>query len=211
MKIQAVIFDFGGVICFPPSPEQWQEAASFCGCDASAFQAAFWEGRDGYDAGEDPRLYWRSVGVRLGRNFDDAAIDALIEREIRFWSRFDDRVLGWARNLRSHGVRTGILSNLPRPLGEHLKTLPGFLNHFDEITFSYELGVVKPDAPIYRSAIGGLSIDPAEALFLDDRPSNVEGARAVGLSAEIFTTWEDFLAKDREKHGLPAPSLGHER
>ena len=205
MKIQAVIFDFGGVICFPPSPDQWQEAAAFSGTDAPAFQAAFWEGRDGYDAGEDPHIYWRSVASRLGRSFNDEMIRGLIEREIRFWSRFDHRVLGWAKRLQAAGVRTGILSNLPRPLGDHLKTLPGFLDHFDQVTFSYELGVVKPDAPIYRSAIGGLEVDPAAALFLDDRPSNVEGAKAVGLRAEIFTTWEDFAGKGIQAAALPMP------
>ncbi len=134
-------------------------------------------------------------------------IDGLIEREIRFWSRFDNRVLNWTNNLRAAGLRTSILSNMPRPLGEHLKTLPGFLDHFDEVTLSYEVGVVKPDAPIYHSAIGDLEIDPARALFLDDRELNVDAARAVGLQAEIFTTWEDFLTKDRERHSLPAPAM----
>src|SRR5665213_2347027 len=207
MKIQAVIFDYGGVICFHPSPEQWQEAAAFCGADADALQSAFWEDRDNYDAGEDPYIYWRGVAGRLGRSFDHAMIDGLIEREIRFWSRFDDRVLRWTNNLRAAGVRTSMLSNMPRPLGEHLKTLPGFLDHFDEVTVSYKLGVVKPDAPIYHSAIGDLEIDPARALFLDDRQPNIDAARAVGLQAEIFTTWEDFVTTDREKHNLPAPEM----
>jgi len=207
MKIRAVIFDFGGVICFPPREAQWQEAASFCGGDPAALEAAFWRDRDSYDAGEDPRAYWENIGADLGLTFDDATIDGMIQREIAFWSRFDDRVLRWAEDLREVGLRTGILSNLPRPLGEKLKTLPGFLGHFDEVTFSYELGVVKPHAAIYQSAVEGLQIVPGEALFLDDRPANVEGARATGLQAEIFKTWEDFLANGRARYGLPEPHL----
>jgi putative hydrolase of the HAD superfamily len=205
--IRAVIFDFGGVICFPPSEAQWQEAASFCGADPVALEAAFWRDRDSYDAGEDPRAYWNEIGGRLGRAFDGATIDGMIQREIAFWSRFDDRVLAWIGDLRAAGFHTGILSNLPRPLGETLKSLPGFLDHFDEVTFSYELGVVKPHAAIYQSAVGGLGIEPCEALFLDDRPANVEGARATGLEAEIFTAWEDFLANGRARYGLPEPHL----
>jgi putative hydrolase of the HAD superfamily len=205
MKIRAVIFDFGGVICFPPRPAQWQEAASFCGADPAALQAAFWTDRDGYDAGEDARVYWRSIAARLGLAFDDVMIGGMISREIAFWSRFDDRVLRWAGDLRAAGILTGILSNLPRPLGEALKTLPGFLGHFDQVTFSYELGVLKPEAAIYHNATGGLQVAPAEALFLDDRSENVAGARASGLQAELFTSWEDFLARGRERYGLPAP------
>jgi len=79
------------------------------------------------------------------------------------------------------------------------------LDHFDQVTFSYELGVIKPEAEIYSHAIEGLGVDAAEALFLDDRPENVEGARAAGIHAEVFTTWEEFLERDRARYGLPAP------
>jgi putative hydrolase of the HAD superfamily len=200
---QAVIFDFGGVICFPPSEAQWREAAEFCGAHRHDFETAFWEDRDAYDAGKDSLVYWNAVGQRLGIRFDDATIEGLMQREIAFWSRFDDRVLRWIGDLRCAGVRAGILSNLPRPIGENLKSLPGFLAHFDEVTFSYELGVVKPQPAIYNRAIEGLRIEPGATLFLDDRPSNVDGARAAGLHAEIFTTWEDFFANGREKYRLP--------
>lgn len=206
-KIQAVIFDFGGVICFPPNEAQWQEAAAFCGANRHDFEAAFWADRDGYDAGGDSFPYWRGIGKRLGLQFDDAVIDGLIQREIAFWSRFDDRVLAWIRDLRASEIGTGILSNLPRPLGEALKSIPGFLAHFDEVTFSYELGVVKPHAPIYHDAIRGLGIEPHTGLFLDDRESNVQGARATGLDAEIFTTWEKFIADGPRRYHLPLPKL----
>ena len=191
------------MICFPPNEAQWREAAAFCGADRKAFEAAFWEDRDAYDAGGNPRLYWENIGGRLGLGFDQAMIDGLIEREIAFWSLFDDRVLAWTGDLRAAGIRTGLLSNLPRPIGEALKVLPGFLGHFDEVTFSYEHGVVKPQAAIYESAIRGLKVAPGEALFIDDRAANVEGARAAGLTAEIFTTREDFQASGRERYQLP--------
>ena len=127
----------------------------------------------------------------------------MIRREIDFWSHFDTRVLNWTQDLRRAGLRTSILSNLPRTLGESLRAEPGFLDHFDQVTFSYELGVIKPEPEIYRHAIQGLGVEPTEALFLDDRPENVEGARAAGLHAEIFTTWEEFLDRDRARYGLP--------
>ncbi len=204
-RTEAVIFDFGGVICFPPSEAQWREAAAFCGANREAFEAAFWEDRERYDEGEDPLVYWKAIGTRLGIHFDKATIHGLIEREIAFWSRFDDRLLAWIGDLRAAGIRTGILSNLPRPIGESLKSVPGFLAHFDEVTFSYELGVAKPQAAIYHNAIRGLGIDPHKALFLDDRDANVAGALAAGLMADIFTTWEDFLESSRACFDLPAP------
>ena len=97
---------------------------------------------------------------------------------------------------------------LPEPIaqdGNGMGAEPGFLDHFDQVTFSYELGVIKPEAEIYHDAIRGLGVEPVEALFLDDRPENVEGGRAAGIHAELFTTWEEFLERDRMRYGLPEP------
>ncbi len=67
------------------------------------------------------------------------------------------------------------------------RALPGFLDHFDHVTFSYELGVVKPQPEIYLDAIQGLGIEPGQALFLDDKAENVEGSIAVGMPALLYT------------------------
>jgi putative hydrolase of the HAD superfamily len=205
MKLRAVIFDYGNVISRPPTEEQISGAASLCGITVDQFLEAFWRKRREYDRGIDAREYWKDFAAHVGRNFDDGLIDEMIRREIDFWTVFDIRVLNWTEDLRRAGFKTSILSNLPRTLGERLRAEKGFLDHFDQVTFSYELGVIKPEAEIYHYAIRGLGVEPAEALFLDDRAENVEGGRAAGIHAELFTTWEEFLERDRARYGLPEP------
>lgn len=195
MKSRAVILDYGGVICFHPTEQQIAEAARACGLTTADFLHAFWKHRIGYDAGQDPYEYWRAVATTAGRVFDDALIAQMIEREIDFWLHFDDRVLAWTRELRASGMRIGILSNLPRPLGTHLRADANFMGHFDHATLSFELGVVKPQREIYEHAVRGLNVAPGDALFLDDRQENVDGARAEGLQSELYTTWEDWVAR----------------
>lgn len=207
MSIRAVIFDFGNVVCFFPTEEQWAEAAQFCALDVAEFKRAFWLLRDDYDRGGDPASYWLNIASITGLAFDDAMVAGLVRREVAFWSRFDTRVLRWASQLRSAGIRTGLLSNLPSPLARALRATPGFLDHFDQVTFSCERGVIKPQPKIYRHAIEQLQIQPAEALFIDDRPENIEGARGVGLRVELFTTWEEFCKQDLARYGLPQPPL----
>jgi putative hydrolase of the HAD superfamily len=175
--------------------------------DTERFRSAFWHPRNDYDSGGDAALYWRRVGAELGRDFDEAQIAELIEREIAFWSNFDQRVLAWTKQLKSAGLQTSMLSNLPLTLGERLRAIPGFLDHFDQITFSYEVGVIKPHPAIYKHAVNGLGIRPGEGLFLDDRTDNVEGARETGLKAEVFSTWERFVEDHARKHDLPMPAL----
>jgi len=207
MSIRAVIFDFGNVVCFFPTEEQWAEAAQFCGVDVAEFKRVFWLLRDDYDRGEDSVTYWLNFARITGRAFDDATIAGLVRREVAFWSNFDTRVLGWTDELRAAGIRTGLLSNLPSTLAHALRARPGFLDHFDQVTFSCEFGVIKPRPEIYRQAIENLQITPAEGLFIDDRPQNIEGAQAVGLRVELFTTWEEFRKQDLTRYGLPEPPL----
>ena len=207
MSIRAVIFDFGNVVCFFPTGEQWAEAAQFCDVNVAEFRRAFWLLREDYDRGGDPTQYWLNIARLTGRAFDDAMIAGLVRREVAFWSHFDARVLDWAGQLRAAGIRTGILSNLPGPLARALRATPGFLDHFDQVTFSCEVGVIKPQPEIYRHAIEGLQIAPAEALFIDDRPENIAGAHAVGLRVELFTTWEEFCKQALASYGLPIPPL----
>ncbi|HUA87209.1 MAG TPA: HAD family phosphatase [Bryobacteraceae bacterium] len=189
--IRAVIFDYGGVICLHPSAEQIAEAARVCDVSSEDFVRALWKNRLRYDAGQHPQEYWRETAALMDRAFDDAMIEEMIRREIDFWIRCDDRVLAWIDQLRSDGVRTAILSNLPIPLGRRLRG-NGLLKHFDHVTFSCELGCTKPDRRIYEHAIAGLDVAPQQALFIDDRPENVKGARETGLHAELYTTWGEF-------------------
>jgi putative hydrolase of the HAD superfamily len=131
----------------------------------------------------------------------------LIRGEVELWNQYDQRIFDWIGKLRNAGVRTAILSNLPRVLGEELRATRGFLDHFDHITFSYELRKVKPQPEIYLDAIRGVGVEPSEALFLDDRPDNVEGSIEVGMPALLYTTWENFSPAG---YGLPDPGLSED-
>jgi putative hydrolase of the HAD superfamily len=207
-QVRAVIFDFGGVLCFHPDEPRWRRAAETAGLPVERFIEAFWANRIEYDAGRwTPQQYWQSVARIAGTQFEESRIPRLIRCEIELWNHYDSRVLAWTNQLRAEGYLTAILSNLPQPLGVELRNTPGFLEHFDYVTFSYELGVVKPQAEIYLETIGGLGVEPPQALFLDDRVDNVEGACAVGLRAELYSAWEDFLAGGLpERYALPAPA-----
>lgn len=56
-------------------------------------------------------------------------------------------------------------------------------DYFDGMVLSYEVGVCKPDAEIFRIAIRQLGILPEETLFFDDSQANVDVARKLGFKA----------------------------
>ena len=200
----AVIFDFGGVLCFHPPEERFTPIAKMFGAETRDLLRLFWTNRPAYDAGRmDPRAYWSGIAQGAGQKLDEALLPGLVRHEVELWNHYDQRVLSWAAQLKARGFRTAILSNLPRVLGEELRATPGFLDPFERVVFSYELGLLKPEPGIYEAAIAGLGVAPNRALFLDDRPENVAGARAAGLEAEVFQSWEEFREGALRRYGLP--------
>ncbi|MEO8026688.1 MAG: HAD family phosphatase [Bryobacteraceae bacterium] len=187
--LRAVIFDFGGVLCHFPPPSQTAELAAAAGAPHEEFLRAFWGNRIPYDAGAlTAKTYWAKIAAQLGNSYSSEQVRDFVRHDIGFWSNFDGAMLDWVDAVRGAGIRTALLSNLPPDLGEHLRALPGFLDRFDHVTYSYEVGSVKPDSAIYRHCLDGLALAAEQTLFLDDRPENIAGARALGIQAIEWTS-----------------------
>jgi 2-haloacid dehalogenase len=76
-----------------------------------------------------------------------------------------------------------------------------FFRHFRDIVVSGEEKLLKPDPAIYYRALDRFRLRPDQALFVDDRLINVEGARAVGMHAHLFIGSDDLRAR-LEAEGL---------
>lgn len=57
---------------------------------------------------------------------------------------------------------------------------------------SSDLKLMKPSPEIYRYAVRQIGLAPEEILFIDDNAVNVEGARAVGMEARLYTPGTDL-------------------
>ena len=62
-----------------------------------------------------------------------------------------------------------------------------FFARFRDIIVSGEVKLLKPDPAIYYLALDRFRLRPDQALLIDDRQINVEGALAVGMQAHLFT------------------------
>ena len=70
-----------------------------------------------------------------------------------------------------------------------------FFGRFRGIVVSGEEKLLKPDPAIYYLALDRFRLRPQDALFVDDRQINVDGALAVGMQAHLFTTAEDWRGR----------------
>lgn len=80
-----------------------------------------------------------------------------------------------------------LLSNGPLKNGRLMLKNQNIENLFDEIIFSAEHNLMKPDPKIYKLALSLSNTLPSEAIFIDDRLENVEGGQKAGIKSFLFT------------------------
>jgi 2-haloacid dehalogenase len=90
-------------------------------------------------------------------------------------------------DLRAANVRLVALSNWSAETFPLARQRFDFLEWFEGIVISGEVGVNKPDRRIYEHLAAQFDIDPTAALFIDDSPANVTAATALGFHAILFT------------------------
>jgi len=183
----AVIFDYGGVLCYPPTREDVAEYARSSGLDHELFYKLYSQTRDYYGRSADGYAdHWKRLADAAGADIPEAVIAQFIVKESGLWTRPNDETLALARDVRAAGRKIAILSNMTFDLLRVLRTKFDWLREFDVTVWSCEHGCAKPDESIYLSCLGALGCESSGALFFDDRERNVEGARRLGIDAHVF-------------------------
>ena len=75
-------------------------------------------------------------------------------------------------------------------------------DRFQDIVVSGDERLTKPDPAIYRLALDRFGLAAEDALFVDDRADNVEGALSVGMDAVVFTDADTLRSDLASRHIL---------
>lgn len=185
MVIRAVVFDIGGVLEITP--------------DLGVIP--MWEARLGLPAGElSERMHDAFAGGSIGTITEDDVHQALRDRlglddqqvaafMADIWREYlgtpNTELIEYARLLRPR-YRTGILSNSFVGAREKEQAAYGFEELVDDIVYSHEAGMSKPDPRIYALACARLGVRPDETVFVDNTDYCIAGAREAGMHAVHF-------------------------
>lgn len=181
-QLRAVVFDYGGVLSLLPAEQDWERLAKAINLPVSVLLPYYWEFREGYDrAIYGGATYWRRIAGTVGQDLDDEAITRLIALDNDQWGRENSAAIELAGRLRAAGVKIAVLSNMQFEMLARIRASFSWLQQFDAQLYSCELGISKPQAEIFLHAVKLLKVAPEQALFLDDRQVNLDGARRIGM------------------------------
>jgi epoxide hydrolase-like predicted phosphatase len=96
----------------------------------------------------------------------------------------NEELLGMIDRLRV-GRPVALLSNVSQ-IRSFVDERFNIYEHFDHRFLSYKLKMQKPSRRIYHYALKKLKIKPEEALFIDDKESNLRVARELGFKCIQF-------------------------
>jgi epoxide hydrolase-like predicted phosphatase len=185
MRIQAVVFDIGGVLEFTPDLgviEMWESRLGLAPGELNERMYDTWRGGSVGTISEDE--VHQAVTERLGL-VDEQRADFIGDIWREYLGTANTELIGYARRLRPR-YRTGIVSNSFVGAREREQAAYGFEDLVDEIIYSHECGMSKPSPGIYALACERLQTAPAQMVFLDDSEPCVAGARQAGIEAVLY-------------------------
>ncbi|HEX8202354.1 MAG TPA: HAD family hydrolase [Isosphaeraceae bacterium] len=197
-EVPTLFFDVGGVLL----TNAWDTAARKRAAEAF-----------GLDYGElQTRHEMLKTALETGRLGLDAYIHKTVFHRSRPFSPQDfqlfmysqsqplDDSLEWVRSLAATGkYRLFTLNNESRELHEYRVRTFRLHAVFNGFFTSCYLGQVKPDEAIYLNALGIAGCGRRQAVFIDDRPLNVEPAVALGLDAVQYQGFDALRAYLKER------------
>ncbi len=194
--LKAIIFDVGGVLLRThdwAGRHQWDEQL---GLPHGRVEHTFFNSDLGLEA-QHGRVttdqHWHNVAQRLG-----VSLEQLPQLRADFWAgdQLDLAMIQLIQHLKeAEGYQTAIISNAPDDLRHVLTHEFQVAATFDLIVVSAEEGIMKPDPAIYERTLARLGRQADEAIFIDDSPTNIAGAQAVGMKTILYRRDMDVAAE----------------
>jgi putative hydrolase of the HAD superfamily len=202
-RIDAVIFDYGEVLCYPPRPEEIARMAGIFSVEPKLFPALWQKNRPGYDLGDfTPANYWEMLASDAKVKLTAEQLAVLSDLDSEMWGRENPRMVEWVQRIAAAGIKTALLSNMHPEMVRYIRKKFAWLNSLKPAIFSADVSMVKPDPAIYQHTLKELGVAADNAMFIDDREVNIVAARALGIHAIQMRSMAQ-LVEDVKALGFP--------
>ncbi|MGA5200341.1 HAD family hydrolase [Streptomyces variegatus] len=146
----------------------------------------------------DAEAFERGFAERLRAHGADVAAEGLTAR-MQAGMSIDQDMLALLGDLRAAGRPVALVSN---SFGTGTYDGVELVSLADVIVISAEVGIRKPSRRIYAIACERLSIDPEQAVMIDDLRQNLDGAARLGIGGVLHTSAADTRRQLAERFGI---------
>ncbi|OHB66973.1 MAG: hypothetical protein A2Y77_16990 [Planctomycetes bacterium RBG_13_62_9] len=182
-RIEAVVFDWGGVLIDNPASPLMDYCARTFGVSVQQYTQAHDRHGEAFQKGWiTEETFWQRVCGDLSRPLPRA--DSLWGQAFRAVYRPRAEVSALAGRLHGRGYKTALLSNTEAPAMKFFLELGPPM--FDAAVFSCAEGVCKPQREIYEIAGRELATPADRCILIDDRFAFVEGAWNAGMKGVVY-------------------------
>lgn len=178
--IQAIIFDFGNVICRFDNTIFVQNISKITGKSAMELHEMI------YTSSDVTRRY--ETGLISSEEFLDeiSRMCALSISKADFIQSFtgiftpNTEIMELIRKIKG-SYKIGLLSNTNEWHFEYIIRLCAVYDLFDSVTLSYRVKAMKPDVRIYEDALNKLNAKADECVYIDDIEKYIQAANVIGM------------------------------
>jgi len=179
--IKAIIFDFYGVICYEIGSNWYKTRPP---------KKLIPELKEKYDEPSDigtisEEEFFEGIAPSIGLTAEDVREEWLSAAKIDF------ELIDFIKQLKTTH-KTAICSNTAPKIFREILLENDIESVFDVIVSSSEVGMIKPNPDIFLHTLKELGVKAEETIFIDDRETNLEGARAVGIQSILYKNLEEL-------------------
>ncbi len=200
MAIEFLYFDLGNVLLRFSHQLMCQQIATVLGAQTEQIRALLFD--DGWLVElETGRVSGELLHQRLCQQFQSQATLPDLGRAASDIFQLNYSIVPLVTTLADLGYPLGILSNTSRLHWEWVLARPyAFVSElFGHHVLSFEVGAMKPSPWIYQAAAEAAGVAPEKIFYTDDIPKNVEGAKAAGFDAVLYTETPELIAQLQQR------------
>lgn len=197
---RAFLFDIGNVLCsFDFSPMLTTMRARSQNLAADPFDQ-FAAVKDAFESGGSTDEEFVAAVC------SEIQFDGTHREFIELWNNIfteNPPMTAVVESLAAAGHPLYLLSNTNGLHLDHLRAEFPVFEHFDGGIYSHLANSIKPEEKIYHAAFETYQLDPADTLYIDDLPANIETGNRLGLISHQYDlndhdAFLDWLEKEKK-------------
>ncbi len=197
--IKALIFDLGNVIVNLNMRDFYKKILPVSDNKEINIYKDLWEPIEKFDKGlfskED--FYWEA---KKRFQFQDVGKEEFFNMFNSIFDSLNYKLLDFIKKIKQDKKYNVFALSNTNPLHVEFlaKNIIDFREHFNQVFYSYELGMIKPDPKIFLYILEHINYKPSECIFIDDNRKNVKVAEQIGMIGILFRNETKFLEEIKE-------------